>query len=316
MTGTPGRLMHRHIEIAVSEDATDALVHELRQTAGVVSLAVYRGASVQPPGDVISLHALNRGADAVLRVVERGHDHGSLSVTSSQVASVSDTDHAVEVDRDIDESTWEDAGAALRHHSQISSNFLVLMVLGGVVASCALFSSSTTQATALIAAGVIAPGFEPLARLGLGLVLRQRAVLLRSFPSVLVGYLVLVAAGAATMLVMRAAGTDLPDRFLHNRQVLELANPTSITLIVSACGAIAGIVMIAAHRVLLLAGPLIALHLIPAAAMTGMALAFGHGHLAAEGLARVGTDIAMVLAAALLVFGAKRLITHRRQPLV
>jgi hypothetical protein len=308
--------MHRHFEIMAPGDVTDALVHDLQDTAGVVSLSVYRGASVQPPGDVVSVHALNRSADAVLGVVERsGRDHPSLSVTSSHVSSLSDRDHAVEIERDNDASTWEDAGAALRHHAQLSINFLALMALGGIVASCALFSSSTTQATALIAAGVIAPGFEPLARLGLALVLRQPWVLLRSLRSVVVGYLVLVAAGVVTMLVMRAAGTDLPDRFLHNRQVLELADPTTVTLIVSACGAIAGCVMIAAHRVVLLAGPLIALQLIPATAMTGMALAFGRGHLAAEGLTRVSIDIAMVLAAALLVFSAKRLITHCRQPL-
>jgi Domain of unknown function (DUF389) len=308
--------MHRHFEIAIPDDATDALVDELHDMAGVVSLSVYRGASVQPPGDVVSVHALNRAADAVLGAVERSGDHGPLSVTSSQVSSLSDRDHAVEVDRDIDVSTWEDAATALRHHSQLSANFVALMALGGIVASCALFSSSTTQATALVAAGVIAPGFEPFARVGLGVVLRQRGLLLRALRSAAIGYLVLAAAGAATMVVMRAAGTDLPDRFLHNRQVRELADPTTVALVVSAAGAIAGMIMIAAHRVTLLAGPLIALQLIPAAAMTGMALALGHGHLAAEGLARVGDDVGMVLAAALLVFGAKRLITHRRQPLV
>jgi uncharacterized membrane protein len=220
------------------------------------------------------------------------------------------------VDGDIDESTWEDATTALRHHSQVSVNFVALMVLGGVLASCALISSSATQASALVAAGVIAPGFEPLARLGLGLVLRQRGLVLRALRSLLVGYLLLVAAGAATMLVIKATGSDLPQRFLHNRLVLELADPSTVALIVSACGAIAGAVMVAAHRVTLLAGPLIALQLVPAAAMSGMALALGHGHLAGRGLTRVGEDMAMVLAGALLVFGAKRLITHPRQPLV
>jgi hypothetical protein len=308
--------MHRHFAIAVPGTATDGLVDELQHTPGVVRLSVYRGASVQPPGDIVSVEVLNRAADDVLLAAEHSGANGSLSVTSSQVSSVSDRDHAREIDRDIDESTWEDASTALRHHSQVSFNFLALMALGGAVAGCALFSSSTTQATALVAAGVIAPGFEPVARFGLGLVLRQRGLLGRGLRSAVVGYAVLIAAAAATMLVMRVAGTDLPQRFVRNRQVLELADPTAVTLIVSACGAIAGAVMVAAHRVTLLAGPLIALQLIPAAAMTGMALADGHGDLAAQGLARTAVDGGMVVAAALLVFGAKRLVTHRRQPLV
>jgi len=308
--------MHRHFTIAIPTGAADRLLEELQQIPAVISLSVHRGASVQPLGDVIEVDALNRAADSVLVAIERAHPHGALSVTSSQVESLSDRDHAVEVAGDSDESTWEDATTALRHHAQVTVNFVSLMVLGAVVASCALCSTSVTQAIALVAASVIAPGFEPLAKLGLGLVLRHRGVLLRGLQATAVGYLLLVAAGAATMLALRAAGTDLPDRFLANRQVLELADPTTVALVISGCGAVAGAVMITAHRVALLAGPLIALQLIPASAMTGMALADGHGDLAAEGLARVGVDVGMVLIAALLVFGAKRLTSHRRQPLV
>lgn len=308
--------MHRHFSIAVPSATTDGLLEELQRNPAVVSLSVHRGASVQPPGDVIGVEALNRGADAVLRTVEHARPHGALSVTSSQVESLSDRDHAADVAGDNDESTWEDATTALRHHAQVTVNFASLMALGAITAACGLFSSSTTQATALVAAAVIAPAFEPLAKLGLGVVLRRRAMLWRGLRATGVGYVILVAAGAATMLAMRAAGTDLPDRFLANRQVLELADPTTVALVVSACGAVAGAVMITAHRVALLAGPLIALQLIPAAVMTGMALADGHGDLAAQGLARLAVDAGMVLAATLLVFGAKRLTNHRRQPLV
>jgi hypothetical protein len=308
--------MHRHFSIVVPARVADDLVEELTQMPCVVSVSVHRGASVQPPGDIVGVEALNRGADAVLVAIERAHPHGSLSVTSSQVDSLSDRDHAGDVAGDSDESTWEDAITALRHHAQVTVNFVTLMALGAVVAACALFSSSTTQAIALVAAAVIAPAFEPLAKVGIGLVLRRRGELLRGLQSAVVGYLVLVGAGAVTMLVMRAAATDLPDRFLTNRQVLELADPTTVALVISACGAVAGALMITAHRVALLAGPLIALQLIPAAVMAGMALADGDGDLAAQGLARLGVDAGMVIAATLVVFGAKRLTIHRRQPLV
>jgi Domain of unknown function (DUF389) len=308
--------MHRHFSIVVPAQVADGLVEELAAMPCVVSVAVHRGASVRPPGDIVDVEALNRGADAVLLAIERAHPYGSLSVTSSQVDSLSDRDHAGDVAGDSDESTWEDATTALRHHAQLTVNFVSLMAVGAVIAACALFSSSTTQAIALVAAAVIAPAFEPLAKIGLGLVLRRRGDLLRGLQSAVVGYLVLVAAGAVTMLVMRAAATDLPERFLTNRQVLELADPTTAALVISACGAVAGALMITAHRVTLLAGPLIALQLIPAAVMTGMALADEDGDLAAQGLARLGVDVGMVIAASLLVFGAKRLTIHRRQPLV
>ena len=120
--------MHRHFTIALPATATDALLDELQRTRGVVSVAVHRGASVKPPGDVVSVDALNRGADAVLLAVERHRRDGALSVRSSQVASLSDRDHAAAIVDDSDQSTWEDGATALRHHAQLTVSFVALMI--------------------------------------------------------------------------------------------------------------------------------------------------------------------------------------------
>jgi hypothetical protein len=57
--------LHRTIEITVPPSYTGELVEELGKLDGVVSLSVARGASVKPEGDVLSVHALNLGADEV-----------------------------------------------------------------------------------------------------------------------------------------------------------------------------------------------------------------------------------------------------------
>ncbi len=59
--------MHRTIEITAAHGQTDGLLRELHALDDVIGLAVERGASLKPPGDVITVHTLNRGADAVLR---------------------------------------------------------------------------------------------------------------------------------------------------------------------------------------------------------------------------------------------------------
>jgi hypothetical protein len=65
-----------------------------------------------------------------------------------------------------------------------------------------------------------------------------------------------------------------------------------------------------------LAGPLIALALIPGASLIGAGLAASRYTLSWEGLERTGADAGFVLVAGLVVFGLKQALIHRRQPLV
>lgn len=69
---------------------------------------------------------------------------------------------------------------------------------------------------------------------------------------------------------MRLSGvTD--HELLGNPEVKRIADPDLPARIVSACGAIAGLVMPVAYRRSVIAGPLIARTIIPTAALIGMA---------------------------------------------
>ena len=59
--------MHTEIEIIVDSSHTDELSDGLQGLEEVISLSVVREASIKPPGDVLTVHALNRGVDDVLR---------------------------------------------------------------------------------------------------------------------------------------------------------------------------------------------------------------------------------------------------------
>ncbi|MDQ3855654.1 MAG: DUF389 domain-containing protein [Chloroflexota bacterium] len=308
--------MHHSFQVTVRPGHTDDFLAGLDEIDEVISVAVQRGASHKPIGDLVWVHTLNRGADRVLELVELARAHGGVSASSSVVDSVIDPAQARDVAADIDETIWEDAETQLRHHSQLTSNFLLTMAMGGAIASCALLLTTTTQATAMVAAAVIAPGFEPLAKLPLAIVLGRWQLFRRGLRSALAGYVVLAAAAAATMLALSAGGWELPQKLVENHAFSEIADPTSLTLVISAAGAVAGAVMIAAQRVALLPGPLIAMQLIPAAAMSGASLAVGKTHAALEALARLGIDVALVVGAGILIFGYKQARVHRRAPVV
>ena len=308
--------MHRTIEITAAPGQTDGLLRELHALDDVIGLAVERGASLKPPGDVITVHTLNRGADAVLRCAAVAGKGGPLSIVTAEVASLIDPAHDDAVSEDVDEAIWEEMETGLRHQGRITPNYLLLMALGGAIAAVGLVAESVSQAIAFVAASVIAPGFEPLAKIPLGLALRRWTVLRRGVLSALAGYATLIAAAALAFLILRLTGTTTVDAFVNNPEVEKIAHPTLAEGLVSACAAAAGIVMIAAYRRSVIAGPLIALVLVPAAATIGAAIAAGQPQLIGEGLQRLGLDVLLIVGLGALIFAIKQATQHRRAPIV
>src|SRR5215211_6892589 len=99
--------MHRAMEITVPSATTDALIEQLEGVDGLVSLSVQRGASVVPPGDVLTVHALNRDADRIMRIAAAAQDGGQVSVATHELSSIVDPDKDRAVANDLDEALWE-----------------------------------------------------------------------------------------------------------------------------------------------------------------------------------------------------------------
>ena len=165
--------MHRAIEITVPPAATDALIEELEGVDGLIGLSVHRGASGVPPGDVLTVHALNRDADRIMRLAAAAHESGPISVATHELSSIVDPDKERAVANDYDEALWEEAETTLRHQGRVTTNYLILMALGGAVAATGFVVEKPSLAISIVAASVIAPGFEPLTKIPMGLVLRR-----------------------------------------------------------------------------------------------------------------------------------------------
>jgi len=308
--------MHRTIEITVPAGSTSWLSQELEQMEHVIGLAVLKGASIKPPGDVVVVHALNRGVDEVLRCADAARGRGAISIVTSEVASIIDPRRQDALDDDVDEAIWEEVETGLRHQGRVGANYLALMALGGAIAAVGLVSESVPQAIAFVASAVIAPGFEPLAKIPLGLALGRWNVVRRGLISVGVGYAMLVAGAALMFLALRLGGAATVGDLVSNPEVHAIEHPSMKELLVSACAAVAGMVMVLAFRGSVIAGPLIALILIPAAALIGAALAAGRPGLAYQGLERLLIDAALIVGLGALVVLLKQTTVHRRQPLV
>lgn len=310
--------MHRTIEIALAPQGTDRLLAELKAIPHVMCLSVRRGVSIKPPGDVVVVQTLNRGADAVMRAVAVASRRGPISVATAELASLSDIEHQDAIDTDVDEAIWEELEAGLRHQGRVTPNYLALMALGGLLAGAGLLAidEPALPMTAAIAAAVVAPGFEPLAKIPLGLILKRREVLWRGVRSTVAGYSVLIAASALVYgLLWTLGAAPEAGKLAESSAVSHIASPSWPDLLVSTCGALSGVVIQAAFRRSVIAGALIAMRMIDAAALVGLALAVGRLDLAGQGLGRLGIDVLLIVAAGLLVFGLKQAFVHQRAPL-
>ncbi len=308
--------VHTEIEIIVHPSYTDELIHNLERLEEVISLSVVREASIKPPGDVLMVHALNRGADQVLSLTDAARKQGQISVSTAELSSIIDPEHEQKVANDIDEALWEEVETELRHQGNMTANYVTLMAVGGAVGATGLVVESVPQAISFVAASIIAPGFEPLAAIPIGLALRRWSVVGKGLKSAGVGYLALILSAALTFLALHITGVATVEEFTGNSEVKKLADPELRDILLSACGAVAGIVMLLSLRRYLIPGALIALMIIEAAAMIGVALAVGNLPLMLGAVQRFGLDVLLIVAAGVPIVLLKQAIVHRRAPMV
>ncbi|HEX2274877.1 MAG TPA: DUF389 domain-containing protein [Acidimicrobiales bacterium] len=251
----------------------------------------------------------------MLAAAQRAQRHGPVSVATEELLSIADPEHHHELVRDVDEGLWEEAITGLGHRGRVTVNFVALIIAGGVIALTGLVTETNQAAVVFVAAAIIAPGFEPVAKVALGLVLRRWALLRRGLRSITVGYLTLIAATAIAYLGLRAAGVIAESQLVANSEVRRLADPSAIDVLVSAAGALAGMIMEVANRRNMIAGPLIALALIPAAALVGAGVGAGELGLALEALMRLALDFALIVGFGVAVVAYKQARVHRRTPM-
>lgn len=308
--------MHRTFTLTIPSAATEPLCQQLEKLPDVVGLSVQKNGSRKPAGDLLTLQVLNRGADEVLRLVRAAvPDANPLTIVTAETASMIAPAQRERVLKDRDEAIWEEMIAGLYYQARITPNFILLMALGGSMAAIGLVSEPVPQAIVFTSSSIIAPGFEPLAKVPLGLVLRDWELAANGLMATLVGYAVFVLAAFLTMHGLLATEATTIVEFVTNPAVASLRFPGLKDLGVAGAGALAGILILAAYRRSVIAGPLIALALMQAAALIGGGLAAGRSTLAWAGLERVLADAGFVMLAGLLVFGLKQTFLHHRKPI-
>lgn len=301
--------MPRTIQVTMPPERTETALDRLRRVDGVVGLALQRGASLNPPGDVVTVQATTDATRTVLRVLtDLGVDNG-WSILTSEPRSFLAKPYQNQLGVESNEVIWEEMAFLLRRETNPGTNYLALMTISGAIAAVGLW---TDTLHVVIAAMVVAPGFEPLLRIPFGLIAGPRTLASRGLVSTLAGYLALALGAFLALLVLRVIDQDRSTDLAARHWVGYWTRVTGSDLLLVTIAGLAGAFSVAAQRSVLTIGVMIALALIPGMAIAAMALGTGDLGLAAEGLGRWAVDATAVVVAGGAVLGVKQAVVHRR----
>jgi hypothetical protein len=304
----------RQIEIVSPSEQTELLLRKLQEFDGVIGTRLQKGVSRQPPGDVISADILNRSMADVCRFLadEKVGLNGSSSLSTSEPTSLVQSSAAEAIARDSSEVSWEEMELTIGKASNMTLNALLVMFVSGVIATIGI---ATNALHLVMGAMMIAPGFMPIVRMSLGIV-GESGAWGRGLTDILKGYagLVLGAAGATALLIALGKPPlgEEPSYLPAGTLISYWTSITAPSVIVSLVSGVVGTILITTGRSVLTAGVMVALALVPGAAITGMGAITGNLDASIGGASRWAIDVAVVTIAALLVFGWKRAAVHKR----
>lgn len=307
-------LLPRQIEIVSPSDKSDLLLARLQAIDGVIGTRLQRGASRHPPGDVISADVLNRGLPEVCRLLadQKVGADGSSSFSTSEPKSLVQSSAAEAIARDSSETTWEEIELIIGKESNMTANAMLVMFVSGVIATIGI---ATNALHLVLGAMLIAPGFLPMVRISLGIV-GEGPAWKRGLSDTFKGYAAVVVGAALASLLLISLGkaplSGEPSYLPAGTLISYWTSITAPSVVVSIVAGMVGAILVATGRSVLTAGVMVALALVPGAAITGMGAIAGDLNAMAGGASRWAVDASIVTIASLLVFAWKRAAVHRR----
>ena len=275
MLGQTGRVLS--LRISVPEGLTDDVVALLREAGSVTGLSVLRGASVIPPGDVVTADIAREGANPVLDALRELGVHREGTVRIDPVDTWL-SHPAFEAEREApgasaDAVVWTQVGNRAYQDSELNWTYLSFMVLATLIAGVAIVLDSSIL---VIGAMVLGPEFGPIAAIGVALVRRRANLLAIATRTLVLGFAVGILATFLAGLLGRALGWVTYEDIVGPRPgTAFIYSPDRWTLVVAVIAAAAGVLSLTSARTGGLSGVFISVTTVPAAGNIALGLAFG-----------------------------------------
>lgn len=283
-----------HLRILAPADLTDGVLGVLDSDDGVSGLAVMRGASLRPSGDVVMADVAREAAnDIVDRLRGLGvHQRGSIEIQPVPTW-LSRGGFEAEVrcpGSAADSVVWADVAQRSYEATELNWTYLSFMTLATVIASIAIINDSQVL---VIGAMVLGPEFGAIAALGVAMVRRRFVLGVLAFRTLVLGFV----AAIAVTLVLAVLGRAL--RWITLEDVVGprpgtafIYSPDKWSFIVALVAGAAGVLSLTSAKATGLAGVFISVTTVPAAGNIALGIAFGVGSAIAESSLQLLVNVA------------------------
>ena len=304
-----------HLRINVPPDLTERVLQVLEQAPGACNIVVLRGASLRPEGDLLLCDVAREAASIVLAdLQELGvPQRGSIAVEQLDVV-LSRAAEAAERAAPGDPANavvWEQVEELASESTTLTASFMIFMVLSTLIAAVGIFLDTPIL---IIGAMVLGPEFGPLASFCVAVVERRPRLALRSFVALVAGFPVAISAAYLASLIFK--WTDLtPDQFSeadHSLAVI-ISNPDFFSFFVAFIAGVAGVLSLTTSKSGALAGVLISVTTIPAAANIGVAAAYQDWSAWRGSMEQLAINLGAICVAGILTLIVQRAIFMRRR---
>jgi uncharacterized hydrophobic protein (TIGR00271 family) len=268
-----------HFRITSPPESTTDVVEVLSSDPAVSELAVMRGVSVRPAGDVVLADVAREAAnDVVDRLRELGlHNHGSVHIEPVRTWMSRRGFEAQELapGSSADTVVWAEVTQHAYEDSEANWTFMSLISLATLIAGIAIVLDSQIL---VIGAMVIGPEFGAVAALGVALVRRRTALFASAARTLILGFAVGIFITTLASLAGRALGwLTIEDVTAPRPDTGFIYTPDRWSFLVALIAASAGVLALTSARVGGLSGVFISVTTIPAAGNVALGIAFGVG---------------------------------------
>ena len=246
----------------------------------VSSVSVLRGASIQPPGDLIFADVAREGANDVIESLRRSHPNQVGALQLDPVKTwVSKAGYEAEQrtpGSGADSVVWVEVIQGAYDDTELNWTFISFICMATMLATIAIVLDSSILT---VGAMVLGPEFGAVAALGIALVRRRFGLLRRAARTLVLGFVVAIAVTTLVTLCGKALGWITLDDVTGARPETNFIYfPGRWSLVVAVVAGAAGVLSLTSSKTGGLSGVFISVTTVPAAGNVALGLAFGAGN--------------------------------------
>ena len=304
----------QHLRISSPAHLTDEVVAVFTDDPAVSHLAVLRGASVEPAGDIVLADVAREATNEIIdRLDALGvPEHGTIHVepVTTWVSRAGFDAERQTPGSSADAVVWADVTQRAYEEAELNWTYLAFMSLATLLASIAIVVDSQVL---VIGAMVLGPEFVPIAALGLALVRRRSTLFKLAASTLLVGFGVAITLTTVAALAARALGWIVTEDVTGERPGTDfIYSPDKWSFIVALIAAAAGVLSLTSAKVGGLSGVFISVTTVPAAGNVALGTAFAAWDEVTGSAVQLALNISGMILAGWATLALQHLVWNRK----